>query len=91
MKQLKALLWTSGGSFAFELFKWPFQGSDYSGWPGGGPRGPRLGGGRLAGTWACCLALVARLSSGACRPFCLETQSPLRLSPLPVATSLNQP
>jgi hypothetical protein len=30
IKKIKALLWTSGGSFLFESFKWIFQGSDYS-------------------------------------------------------------
>jgi len=30
MRKIKALCWTSLGSFLFEGFKWIFQGADYS-------------------------------------------------------------
>jgi hypothetical protein len=30
LRKMKVLMWTSGGSFLFETFKWFFQGSDYS-------------------------------------------------------------
>jgi hypothetical protein len=39
MRKIRVLLWSAGGSFLFELFKWFWQGPDYSGCRRGGGGG----------------------------------------------------
>lgn len=55
MRKMRALLWTSGGSFLFECFKWLYQGADYSERAAGGA-GPSRARGRswAVRAWARC-------------------------------------